>query len=290
MGASRGLGWPFVRLGAGAALVAVGCAVEILEDQNVTTISQSISLPALLAIVVGLVLVATGYSRVLRRTDGTARRTAFGIGGAVGVATFLGSWWWLLTYGFSADLEAYSVGIILFGGAAVVQIGCRFATAPRLSPTVRDPQITGNATLAPLFSSSRVRVSVALALVGGALALLGEMALNIGWLNNQATTVDPVYQILAIEVMGPAAWWLATGYSGLIDNSSPRRARWVGLGGIGAGVAFVLGGYAWWSGWSLYPELGQVIFILLLVTGLGLCLFSASSLRRRPAPSSGIAE
>jgi hypothetical protein len=289
MGASRGLLWPIVRLGAGTALVALGCAVEIVEDQNVYTISQSISLPALLAIVVGLVLVATGYSRVLRCTYGATRRIAFGVGVAAGAATYLISWWWLLTYGFTAYLEASSVGLVLFGGAAMVQVGCRFATAPKLSFADRDAQIRGNARPSPLFLSSSARTAVAWALIGVAVVLLGEMALNLGWLNNQAATVDPAYQYLAIEVMGPAAWWLATGYSGLIDNLSPRPALWAGLGGIGAGAAFVLGGYAWWSGWSLYPELVQVIFILLTITGLGLCLFSASSLRRRTALPSGVA-
>jgi hypothetical protein len=268
--------------------VASGCAAEVVEDQDVYTISTSISLPAALGIVIGLALVVTGYSLVLRRTDGAARRAAFGVGVALGVVVFVGSWWWLLTYGLSAALEAYSAGIVLFGGAALVQVGGRFATAPRLSLATRYPLKLENAPPPPLFSSPGARLTVAIALVGGAVVLLGEMALNVGWLNNRATTVDPIYQIFAIGLMGPAAWWLATGYSGLIDNLSSRHAHWVGFAGIGVGVAFVLGGYGWWSGWSLYPELGQVIFILLTITGLGLCLFSASALRRRSARAPGI--
>jgi|HubBroStandDraft_1064217.scaffolds.fasta_scaffold164195_2 hypothetical protein len=285
MGAPWVLRWPIVRLAAGSTLVALGCAVEIVEDQNVTTISQSISLPGLLAIILGLTLVVTGYSRMLRHTQGAARGAAFGVGVAVGVALFLTSWWWLFTYGVSADLEAYSVGTLIFGGAALVQVGGRFATVPTPIARVRTtriPQWTGQP---PLFSSRAPRIAVAVALVGGALALLGETALNVGWINDQAATISPVYQIFAVAALGPAAWWLATGYSGLIENVPPGPAGWLGFGGIGAGIAFILGGYAWWSGSSLYAEFGLLIFVLLILAGLGLFLFSASSLRRHtPAP------
>jgi hypothetical protein len=288
MGAPWVLRWPIVRLTAGATLVALGCAVEIVEDQNVTTISQSISLPGLLAIMVGLTLVATGYSGVLRRTEGAARGAAFGVGVAVGVAMFLTAWWWLFTYGVSADLEAYSVGTLIFGGAALVQVGGRFATVPTPIARVRITRIPQWTSQPPLFSSRAARIAVAVALVGGALVLLGETALNVGGINDQAATVSPVYQIFAIAALGPAAWWLATGYSGLVDNAAPGPARWLGFGGIVAGVAFILGGYAWWSGSSLHAEFGLFIFVLLILAGLGLCLFSASSLRRRTAAPGSI--
>jgi hypothetical protein len=288
MGASESLRWPITCIGVGAGLAAIGCVVELVEDQNVDTISQSISLPGLLTIVVGLVLVATGYSRVLRRTYGIACRTSISIGVGVGVATFLGSLWWQLTYGFSAVLEAVSVGLLLFGGAALVQIGCRFAMTPYPDLPARNPRLPGNANQRPYLLRSSSRIAVATCLLVAAVILLGAMAPNIGWLNNQVLG-DPEYQVLAIEIVGSAAWWLGTGYSGVIDNLSPRRAQWTELGGIGAGIAFVIGGYVLWRGWSLYPELGEVILVLLTITGLGLCLLSAASLRRRRERNSGSA-
>jgi len=265
-------------LGIGVVIEVVGTAIEVAQEQNVYTINPSITLPALAAMLVGVVLVAVGYRRLLGASGaGTARWLEIGgVGcGAILLASALD---WQLEYALipsgDLDLEVYLALPLFFVGVAVLTTAIGAVTA---APSTAEglAEASANETRA----ARALGLGLPTAAVAAGAGVLATAALASGWLNTQAANINSLYQLVALELALGGAWLLVSGASGLLARRTGPRLLGARRAGLLAGLVIVVaGGVSWWRTAPLVYALSEILLAGFLLAGVGLLFVS------RPRP------
>lgn len=270
-----------VLLAVGAAIEVVGAAAEIWQDQDVYTISSSITLPAFLGMIVGIPLISRGYGRVIRTVGGDAFTGLVTVGSVVGSALWIGAIWWQVTAGLPSggnlDLDSYAAAALLFVGTALLARGTaevagsgRERSAWSLRTLVEGPgRERGRTALRPRSAA----IAAGLAGVGG--ALLTVALVTVGWVNQHAVSTNSLYLLIGTETGGSGAWFLLVGYFGLLRSLPNAPQRVARVLGIGAGAALVLGEGLSWELSAPSVDASFVAALAVVIAGAGLVLLSA---------------
>ena len=274
-----------ILLAVAVVLVVGGAALEIWQDRDVYTISPMITLPAILAMIVGVPILSRGFARTVRQLPPTSAGWAIRLGSIVGVLLWSGALWWQLTVGLprsgNLDLDAYSAGVILFVGVALLAQCVSLYTPGRGGP----PAGTSDDIPVPATVAGRAGVSfwhrawptVSAATLGAVLLMTSVLA--AGWLDRQAANINPLYLLGVIETGGSGAWFLLVGYFGILRSlDAGPRSLVTSSGVVGGGVITVLG--ILWGDWvSPHVDAVWVASVAFVLTGLGLVLLSVVGLR-----------
>lgn len=279
-----------VLLVSAAAIVVVGTLIEIWQDRDVHTISQSITLPTYVAMVGSIPLLSRGYRRVARRPEraSTVRRAS--VGSLAGLLLWVGAFWWQVSVGLpggdNLDLDSYAAAVVLFVGVAVLAQSVASLTRDAMPQPSSGPRTDGRAkeslTGPGASGCSRALLGVAWTVVGA--ALLAVTAATVGWVGRQLTHGPVLYLLVGTEIGGTGAWFLLVGYFAAARNMVAGRSRVVvRLSGLVCGAGLALVGSLWWPAPVLSIGPRQVASIALLVSGIG--LLGVSVALRPPASS-----
>jgi hypothetical protein len=275
----RGVG--ILLLAAGAAIEAIGITVEFWQEQNVYTISQWVTLPTFLMMILGIPLISRGYARCVRNTGPTGKKYVIALGSLAGSLLLLGPLWWQLGVGLPSgdnfDLESYSALPLFFVGVSLLAQVTASSSFRRRDPNNR--RAAGLGTVRPVVENPsgphtrRAWFSVPLLAMG--VILLGATAGSAGWLEQQVLNVNTVYLVVAIETGGSGAWFLLVGYSGLTRNLGSQSRRVTRIVGMACGAALVIGGiFRWWT--TLWTDWVSVIgLVVFVISGAGVLILSA---------------
>lgn len=264
----------------GIVLCVVAVQIDIWEEHDVYTITQTITLPAFALLILGCWLGIAGYRRILRGSTGWAHAVALGVGFATSPALWLLAYDWQLAHGVYPYLLAYDAGILLFAGVALAIVS-----------VFEEPRMDSNAAGTVLETAGRRRSFIRISEAGGtgmvvaAVCLYAGFGYSLSWLNTRIISVDPSYDLLALEVLGSAAILLGLGYRSVIRTWTRERKA------IGQFAGVVAGGTLFASTFeSLYPvglyfELEFLMLNLLRVAGLLLVAAAVIPYSTRSKPS-----
>ena len=264
----------------GIVLCVVAVQIDIWEERDVYTITQTITLPAFALLILGCWLGVAGYRRILRGSTGWAHAVALGAGFATSPTLGLLAYDWQLAHGVYPYLLAYDAGILLFAGVALAIVS-----------VFEEPQMDSNAagtlseTASHPRSFSRIAEAGGTGMVVAAVCLYGEFAYSLSWLNTRIISVDPSYDLLALEVLGSAAILLGLGYRSVMGTWTRQRRAIGQFAGLVAGGALFASTFESLYPVSLYFELEFLMLNLLRVAGLLLVVAAVIPYTTRTKPS-----
>lgn len=261
----------FLMLWAGAGVVVVAVLIEVWQDRNPFTIASSVTLPAIVAELGGIVLIALGYSRWLGALEPTERQRAGLIGTALASALAVGAFVWQIRSGLpgggNLDLDAYAAGALVFLGVAVVARGIASLAGADQERSTETPALRS--------------MGLGVGFAGLGVVLLAVAVVTVPWLDGPIRHANSLYALITLETGGSGAWLLLVGYVSAARGLVGAPLRAARILGVGAGAALVAAGGLWGSSASRVLDSGIIAATALVVAGIGLV---ALSLRRTGDP------